>query len=125
MGSVLGLRRRIAGQTTAEYAIVFGVVVAALVAMQVYVKRGLNARLKDGSDSASDSFKAGLAQGEFTATFTGKEDVQYEPNYTKSDYTVKRDSNALSGFKPTIASKEVFEDTTTRESGKQETMGVR
>jgi len=34
------------GQSTAEYAIVIGLVIAAAVAMQIYVKRGLQAKVK-------------------------------------------------------------------------------
>ena len=37
-------------QTTAEYAILIGLVVAAVLAMQVYVKRGFQARVKDAVD---------------------------------------------------------------------------
>ena len=37
-------------QTTAEYAILIGLVVGALVAIQTYVKRGVQGRFKDASD---------------------------------------------------------------------------
>ena len=78
-----GMRTRGRGQSTAEYAIVFGVVLAALVAMQVYVKRGVNARLKDVSDSAVTTMWNKLGKGAPVAN-----DLQYEPYYTASDYTV-------------------------------------
>lgn len=63
------------GQSTAEYAIVIGLVIAAIVAMQVYVKRGLQGRVKDAVDyrDSGDSV-------------TGKT-VQYEPYYTQSSMT--------------------------------------
>jgi len=74
------------GQTTAEYAIVFGVVVAALVAMQIYVKRGVNARLKDASDSAMGAMWTTLKK----TTNLNPNDMQYEPYYTSSSYTVEQ-----------------------------------
>ncbi|MBI2495993.1 MAG: hypothetical protein HYW10_05460, partial [Candidatus Omnitrophica bacterium] len=39
------------GQNIAEYAILFAVVIAAFAAMQVYAKRGLQARIKSGTDA--------------------------------------------------------------------------
>ena len=45
---MLKLKRK--GQSTAEYAIVIGLVIAAAVAMQVYVKRGLQGKMKDAVD---------------------------------------------------------------------------
>lgn len=43
-------RRNRSGQSTAEYAIVIGLVIAAALAMQVYVKRGLQGKVKDATD---------------------------------------------------------------------------
>lgn len=39
------------GQNTAEYAILIGLVIAAVIAMQTYAKRGLQGRVYDASDS--------------------------------------------------------------------------
>lgn len=63
------------GQSTAEYAIVLGVVIAALVGMQLYVKRGLNAKMKDVSDHLAS--EAGMTTGT-----TADHLRQYEPYYT-------------------------------------------
>ena len=43
------LRHRKA-QSTAEYVIVLGLIVAAVIAMQTYVKRGLQGRIRDAVD---------------------------------------------------------------------------
>ena len=66
------LRRKRLGQSTAEYAIVIGLVIAAALAMQIYVKRGLQGKVKDAVDykDSGDSV-------------TGKT-TQYEPYYTQS-----------------------------------------
>jgi uncharacterized protein (UPF0333 family) len=44
------------GQSTLEYAVVIAVVVAALVAMQAYVKRGLQGKLRASTDEIGDQF---------------------------------------------------------------------
>lgn len=72
-------RRGPDGQTTAEYAVVIGVVIAAVVAMQVYVKRGLQAKVKGVADNLTQ-------QGADTA-----KTKQYEPYYTESTYEVTQD----------------------------------
>ena len=43
------------GQSTAEYAIVIAVVLGAIVGMQTYVKRAINARIADASDYLPDT----------------------------------------------------------------------
>lgn len=65
------------GQSTAEYAIVIGLVIAAAVAMQVYVKRSLQAKVKDAVDY-NDPAATMLSTG------------QYEPYYLTSDMASTR-----------------------------------
>lgn len=61
------------GQSTAEYAIVIGLVIAAAVAMQIYVKRGIQGKMKDATDY-NDSSATMLVT------------TQYEPDYeTKTE----------------------------------------
>lgn len=67
------------GQSTAEYAIVIGLVIAATVAMQAYVKRGLQGRVKEAVDHV-----VGGDVGGTTLTFTGR---QFDPQYLTSDFT--------------------------------------
>ncbi len=61
-------------QTTAEYAILIALVIAAAVAMQTYVKRGLSGGVKfavDKMQKPGDAYNTG----------------QYEPYYLRSGYT--------------------------------------
>ena len=67
------------GQSMAEYAIVLTVVIGAIVAMQLYVKRGLQGKVKDVTDDVG---------GGLTTT---KHTSQYEPYYTNS--TMHTDQN--------------------------------
>ena len=73
------------GQSTGEYAILIAVAVGAIVAMQLYVKRGLQGRVKGASDfMASQTPTLGTLQ-------------QYEPYYNASNYNVKQDRKAEEG----------------------------
>jgi len=83
--------RKVKGQSTAEYAVVLSVIIAAVIGMQIYVKRGLQARVKSGTDaftSAGAGFNFTQAAGErdtgITATFSKLS--QYEPYYSESSY---------------------------------------
>ena len=44
------------GQSTLEYAILIIVIIAALVSLQTYIKRGVQGRLKSATDDISDGF---------------------------------------------------------------------
>ena len=66
------------GQNTAEYAILIGVIVAAAIAMQIYIRRGMQARVKDAVDftqTADDDAGGNL----FTQS-------QYEPYYMATNF---------------------------------------
>jgi len=72
------------GQSTAEYAILIGLVIASVIAMQTYVKRGLQGRVRDAVDHVGvvDS------EGEGTEfSFTGR---LFEPTYIESKFTTER-----------------------------------
>lgn len=75
------------GQGTLEYAIIIAVVVAALIAMQVYIKRGLQGKLKQSSDEIGE---------------------QYSPGYTSATYgttsAVISTETVTGGVQPTTAS---------------------
>lgn len=54
------------GQSTLEYVILVGFVVAALIAMGVYMKRGMQGKLRESTDQVGE---------------------QYSPEHTTSNYT--------------------------------------
>ena len=70
---MLGILRNKKAQNTAEYAILIGLVVAAVMAMQTYVKRGLQGKMQEAAD-------------DFT-TELGATQTQYEPTYISSQAT--------------------------------------
>jgi len=68
------------GQSIMEYAILVSLVIAALTGMQLYVRRGLQARIKDASDNLPNYVQtegAGLDAG----TIFKEGHTQYEPYY--------------------------------------------
>jgi len=73
-------------QTTAEYAILFAIVVGAFIAMQVYIKRGLQGRIKDVVDARGGGGDVGNTQLTFNT-------AQYEPYYLQSNAQTTQTSN--------------------------------
>lgn len=67
------------GQGLAEYALIFSIVIAALLAMQTYVKRGLQGKYKDAADEII--FSLSEIKGDLNLP------LQYEPYYTDSRIT--------------------------------------
>ena len=83
------MKRSRKGQSMAEYAIVLTVVVTAIVAMQIYVKRGLQGKVKDVTDNVG----FGLADAGYKTTTN-----QYEPYYAATDYQVGQDQNVKEAY---------------------------
>lgn len=51
--------RKIKGQSTMEYAILIIIIIGALVSIQVYIKRGVQGRLKSAADDIGEQFSPG------------------------------------------------------------------
>ena len=68
--------RRERGQSMLEYAICLAVVVAALLAMQIYVKRGISGKLRAAADSTGEQYEPRKTTGQsVTTAFTDTTDV--------------------------------------------------
>lgn len=92
-----------AGQSTAEYAILIGVVIAVAVGMQLYVKRGMQSQFKGVVDKLNKD--------------TSNPILQYEPYYTAAGSFDNKTSNSQAeamtkGGKIAITS---INDSTTRD----------
>lgn len=68
-------------QQTAEYALLISLVVAAVIAMQTYAQRTIQARIRDASGYLTDQTSA-LGDSN-----------QYEPYYLETNYNVLRDDS--------------------------------
>ena len=54
------------GQTTLEVVVLVGFVVAALIAMGMYVRRGIQGQLRDSTDQVGEQYSAGQTTGAWT-----------------------------------------------------------
>ena len=52
-------KKRQKGQSTLEYAILIIIIIGALLSIQVYIKRGVQGRLKSAADDIGDQFSPG------------------------------------------------------------------
>lgn len=73
---MLGVRAR--GQSTLEYVILIGFVVAALIAMGVYMKRGIQGRLRESTDQVGQQYSAGNTTGKYTTDVNFKQTENME-----------------------------------------------
>jgi cytoskeletal protein RodZ len=53
------LRKKKKGQSTLEYAVLIIIVIGALLSIQIYIKRGIQGRLKSASDDIGDQYSPG------------------------------------------------------------------
>ena len=76
--------KRSKAQSLAEYAILISMVVVALAGINVYLKRGLQAKYKNVVDLAGES--VGIQQ--------------YEPYYAKTEQTIQQEHNTTYVYQP-------------------------
>jgi len=75
------------GQNTVEYAILIALVIAAAVAMQTYVKRGVQGRVHDASDKYYSDFTSNTNWATISNTTANVTFKQYEPKNLTSQST--------------------------------------
>ena len=109
-GGVVTMRRH-RGQSTAEYAIVISVVIAAVIGMQLYLKRGMQAKVKGVTDrfTAIRQANAGAVTVDIGNGFS-----QYEPYYAESNLNVTQTSDATEDYNQGIFTKSGINEHTTR-----------
>lgn len=71
MFTYLNNKRRKKGQSTLEYAILIIIIIGALLSIQVYIKRGIQGRLKGAADDIGDQFSVGNSNVVQTMTTSG------------------------------------------------------
>lgn len=86
------LLRKMKGQSTLEYAVLIIIVIGALLSIQVYIKRGVQGRLKSSADDIGD---------------------QYSPGNTNYTSTTTVASNTEETFKYGVSRTELMDDETT------------
>lgn len=128
---MLRLLRNRTAQNTMEYALVLGIVVAVFSAMQLYFKRGMQARVKEGIDNVSE--KVLSVSGVDTAdqakvnTLFGTAGDQYEPYYLSQGSSNMTTTSSEGTEKGTISETGGVRDlsgATTSRTGTQTITGV-
>lgn len=76
MGKWLGKR----GQSTLEYAVLIVVIIAALIAMQTYLKRGVQGKIRESSDQIGEQFSPGYTVSNMT-TYTRSNSSEFNDGY--------------------------------------------
>lgn len=81
------LRNRTA-QSTLEYAVIIAVVVAALLAIQIYMKRGVQGKLRESTDQVGEQFDIEKTNIDMTTERAGKTvQTQTTGGVSQTDYT--------------------------------------
>lgn len=129
---MLRLLRSKKAQNTAEYAILIALVIGVFSAMQIYVRRGLNARLKAGTDTlpglvigqannAGDFVDVNMLGDPADPDYT-----QYEPYYiSKGQYSItsRTQEGTERGIHSEAGGKRELVDQTSQRTGLQEIRG--
>lgn len=80
-------RRSRRGQSTLEYAILIVIVIGALVAIQFYIKRGIQGRFKSATDDIGDQFSPGNTDYNRVVTTSSSTRDTFEAGVTESKLT--------------------------------------
>ena len=84
------------GQNTLEYAVIIVVVVAGLLAMQTYIKRGMQGKLRSSTDSIGEQYSPGITTGTYT-TNTGSTSAEVITNAGVTTTDVTRGTQTRTG----------------------------
>lgn len=68
-------KKRQKGQSTLEYAVLIVVIIGALLSIQVYVKRGIQGRMKDSADQIGDQYSGSMNIEKRTTTTSTTQDT--------------------------------------------------
>jgi hypothetical protein len=72
------------GQSIVEYVILLAVIIAAVLIMQVFIKRGYSGRLKGAADDMGDMFSASNTSWNQSTTMTGTQYITSEIGTTNA-----------------------------------------
>lgn len=90
------------GQSTLEFAILIAAVVAGLIALQIYMKRGVSGKLKGGVDEIGEQYDPTQYTSSFTLNSGGTTRETVASKVTRSEITVD-ETNTKDGTEGTTA----------------------
>ena len=80
-------KRRKKGQSTLEYAVLIIIIIGALLSIQVYIKRGIQGRMKGAADDIGDQFSPGNTNVISTMTTLSKTKDTFKKGISTSKLT--------------------------------------
>ena len=84
----MDLKKRKA-QSTLEYAVVVACLTAALITMQIYIKRGMQGRFKDAADEIGEQYSTVTTNSSLIQTFTSNVTVNCTPRFINVNVEVR------------------------------------
>ncbi|MCG2713864.1 MAG: hypothetical protein L6308_03335 [Candidatus Omnitrophica bacterium] len=118
---MLRLLKNRKAQNTMEYALLIAVVIGVFSAMQLYLRRGMQARLKSGSDNITEAVLSGS-----NVTVFGNE-TQYEPYYMvqgSSNFTTTSSEGTDQGISTEAGGNRTLVNATVTRTGEQTITGT-
>ena len=85
--------KKIRGQSTMEYAILIIIIIGALLSIQVYIKRGVQGRLKSAADDIGEQFSPGNTRSTVSTNSRSSTNDTYINGVTKSKLLEPETSN--------------------------------
>ena len=95
------IRQRQGGQTALEYTILITVVIGAFVAMQSYIKRGMQGRWHDAIDELGDQYDPRVAVTDIRHTLASSTNTSIVALNAIGGYTTKRTDVSVSSERKT------------------------
>jgi len=84
------------GQSTLEYVILLGFIVAALIAMGIYMKRGIQGRLRESTDQVGEQYSARNTKSSYTVT-TGTTQIENMESGGRTTTNIDRNIQTKTG----------------------------
>jgi len=76
--------RKIKGQSTLEYAVLIIIVIGALLSIQVYIKRGIQGRLRSATDDIGEQYSPGNMNVYITTRTSGRTNQYFSKGASES-----------------------------------------
>jgi len=89
------LKRFRKGQSTLEYALIIAVVAGALIAMQVYIKRGVQGKLKSTADEIGEQYSPGYTTSNTVTTTATTTNENLAGGITTTDSNTSQDRDQV------------------------------
>jgi uncharacterized protein (UPF0333 family) len=91
-------KKRQKGQSTLEYAILIVIIIGALLSIQVYIKRGVQGRLKSAADDIGVQFSPGNTNGVMKTVTSSKSRETFKSGVTNSYLTGNEVTNTITNL---------------------------